>query len=78
MKELKAKVDRCESCSGGHGTLECLLMNQEVDFVASQNRFPNSYKSNNNSNWNSYKNQYQNNSNWHPSGTPSGFQVVYN
>lgn len=37
MKELKAKVDRCEMCRGGHGTLECPLLSQEqVDFIGGQ------------------------------------------
>lgn len=26
MKELGAKVDKCELCRGVHGTLECHLM----------------------------------------------------
>ncbi|XP_076890676.1 uncharacterized protein LOC143541853 [Bidens hawaiensis] len=35
IKELKTKVDKCEMCRGGHGTLDCPLMNnQDVDFVA--------------------------------------------
>ncbi|XP_076905366.1 uncharacterized protein LOC143561111 [Bidens hawaiensis] len=35
IKELKSKVDKCEMCRGGHGTLDCPLMNnQDVDFVA--------------------------------------------
>ncbi|XP_076952077.1 uncharacterized protein LOC143625691 [Bidens hawaiensis] len=81
IKELKAKVDKCEMCRGGHGTLECPLMNnQDVDFVVGQNRFRNAYN-NNNQNWNSYKNQNRNqgqgNSNWRPAGGPPGFQAPY-
>ncbi|XP_076935075.1 uncharacterized protein LOC143601581 [Bidens hawaiensis] len=76
VKKLKAKVDRCEFCRGGHGTLECPVMNQQVDFVAGQNRFPNNYN-NNNQSWNTYKNPNQNNSNWSPSGAPPGFQNSY-
>ncbi|XP_076904889.1 uncharacterized protein LOC143560449 [Bidens hawaiensis] len=77
VKKLKAKVDRCEFCRGGHGTLECPVMNQQVDFVAGQNRFPNNYN-NNSQNWNTYKNLNHNNSNWRPSGAPPGFQNSYN
>ncbi|XP_076926454.1 uncharacterized protein LOC143589624 [Bidens hawaiensis] len=80
IKELRAKVNKCEMCRGGHGTLNCPLMNnQNVEYVAGQNRFPNAYN-NNNQNWNSYKNQNQgqDNSNWRPAGGPPGFQAPYN
>ncbi|XP_076935794.1 uncharacterized protein LOC143602641 [Bidens hawaiensis] len=78
IKELKAKVDKCEMCRGGHGTLECPFMNnQDVDFVVGQNRYPNAYN-NNNQNWYSDKNLNQNqgqgNSNWRPADGPPGFQ----
>ncbi|KAI3816628.1 hypothetical protein L1987_16331 [Smallanthus sonchifolius] len=37
MKEIKAKVDKCEFCRGGHSTLHCPLMSEEqVDFIAGQ------------------------------------------
>ncbi|XP_076903418.1 uncharacterized protein LOC143558468 [Bidens hawaiensis] len=29
IKNLKAKIDKCELCRGGHGTLDCPLMSQE-------------------------------------------------
>ncbi|XP_076935469.1 uncharacterized protein LOC143602142 [Bidens hawaiensis] len=77
VKELKTKVDKCEFCRGGHGTLECPVMNQQVDYVGGQNRFPNN-NFNNNQNWNAYKNPNQNNSNWRPSGAPPGYQNSYN
>ncbi|XP_076923844.1 uncharacterized protein LOC143586115 [Bidens hawaiensis] len=39
IKKLKTKVDKCEMCRGGHGTLDCPLMNnQDVDFVAGSTR----------------------------------------
>ncbi|KAK1431640.1 hypothetical protein QVD17_08144 [Tagetes erecta] len=77
VKDLKAKVDKCEYCRGGHSTLECPVMNQEqVEFIGGQNRFQNSYN-NNNSNWNNFKNS-NTNSNWRSSGAPPGFQSNFN
>ncbi|XP_076956832.1 uncharacterized protein LOC143632135 [Bidens hawaiensis] len=31
IKNLKAKIDKCELCRGGHGTSDCPLMSQEQD-----------------------------------------------
>ncbi|KAK1413167.1 hypothetical protein QVD17_34937 [Tagetes erecta] len=77
MRDLKAKMDKCEMCRGGHSTLECPLMSREeqVEFVATQNRFPNS--NNSNSNWNRNSN-FNNNSTWRSSGAPPGYQSNYN
>ena len=63
MKELRAKVDKCELCRGGHGTLECPLMSREeqVEFVSNQSRFQGN---GNNSNWNKGSSFNNNNSNW--------------
>ncbi|KAI3732622.1 hypothetical protein L1987_63829 [Smallanthus sonchifolius] len=77
MKEIKAKVDKCEFCKGGHSTLHCPLMSEEqVDFVAGQSRGPlNAFNNNNyNSNWRNNNN----NSNWRSSGNPPGFQSNFN
>ncbi|KAK1432077.1 hypothetical protein QVD17_08967 [Tagetes erecta] len=77
MRDLKAKVDKCERCRGGHNTLDCPLLSREeqVEFVANQNRFPNS--NNGNSNWNRNSN-FNNNSTWRSSGAPPGYQSNYN
>ncbi|KAK1433064.1 hypothetical protein QVD17_09971 [Tagetes erecta] len=76
MRDLKAKVDKCERCRGGHSTLDCPLLSREeqVEFVANQNRFPNSNSGN--SNWN--RNSNFNNSTWRSSGAPPGYQSNYN
>ncbi|KAI3815938.1 hypothetical protein L1987_15622 [Smallanthus sonchifolius] len=78
MKEIKAKVDKCEFCRGGHSTLHCPLMSEEqVDFVAGQSRGPlNAF--NNNNNYNSNWRNNHNNSNWRSSGNPPGFQSNFN
>ncbi|XP_076936947.1 uncharacterized protein LOC143604312 [Bidens hawaiensis] len=39
IKNLKAKIDKCELCRGGHGTSDCPLMSQEqVEFIGGQSR----------------------------------------
>ncbi|XP_076942925.1 uncharacterized protein LOC143612962 [Bidens hawaiensis] len=44
IKNLKAKIDKCELCRGGHGTSNCPLMSQEhVEFIGGQNRVPNAF-----------------------------------
>ena len=69
IKELKTKVDKCEVCRGGHGTLECpMLTEEQVEFITGQPRGPTNPFNNNNPNYNS--NWCNNNNNFRSSGNP--------
>ncbi|KAD4888365.1 hypothetical protein E3N88_20438 [Mikania micrantha] len=40
VKDLKMRVDRCEICRGGHATSECLVGQEQANFVGGQGRYP--------------------------------------
>ncbi|KAD6796712.1 hypothetical protein E3N88_07608 [Mikania micrantha] len=39
VKELKMRVDRCEICRGGHATSECLVSQEQANYVGGQGQF---------------------------------------
>ncbi|KAD2805505.1 hypothetical protein E3N88_38882 [Mikania micrantha] len=39
VKDLKMRVDRCEICRGGHATSECLVSQEQANYVGGQGRF---------------------------------------
>ncbi|KAD6796323.1 hypothetical protein E3N88_07219 [Mikania micrantha] len=68
VKDLKMRVDRCEICRGGHVTSECLVGQEQANFVGGQGRFGLSY----NSSWRNPQNQT-----FHSSSNPPGFHNSY-
>ncbi|KAD6454135.1 hypothetical protein E3N88_08841 [Mikania micrantha] len=68
VKELKMRVDRCEICRGGHATSECLVSQEQANFVGGQGRFGQSH----NPGWGNSQNQT-----YRSSGNPPGFHHSY-
>ncbi|XP_021989152.1 uncharacterized protein LOC110885749 [Helianthus annuus] len=81
LKEIKAKVDKCEYCRGGHDTNACPLLvgEEQVDFVGGGfGRGQSSGFGNNNlgSGWRNSNNNFNNNA--FRSNGPPGFQMAQN
>ncbi|KAJ0588665.1 hypothetical protein HanIR_Chr04g0177301 [Helianthus annuus] len=81
LKEIKAKVDKCEYCRGGHDTNACPLLvgEEQVDFVGGGfGRGQSSGFGNNNfgSGWRNNNNNFNNNT-FRSNGPPS-FQMAQN
>ncbi|KAD6795094.1 hypothetical protein E3N88_05990 [Mikania micrantha] len=68
VKDLKMRVDRCEICRGGHATSECLVSQEQANFVGGQGRFGQSH----NPGWGNSQNQT-----YRSSGNPPGFHHSY-
>ncbi|KAD3337155.1 hypothetical protein E3N88_32675 [Mikania micrantha] len=64
VKDLKMRVDICEISRGGHATSECLVSQEQANYVGGQGRFGQSY----NSSWRNPRNQT-----FRSSGNPPGF-----
>ncbi|XP_022024510.1 uncharacterized protein LOC110924831 [Helianthus annuus] len=82
LKEIRAKVDKCEYCRGGHDTSACPLLvgEEQVDFVGGgQGRGQPSGFGNNNfgSGWRNNNNNFASNNNFRSNGPP-GFQIAQN
>ncbi|XP_022035144.1 uncharacterized protein LOC110937011 [Helianthus annuus] len=82
LKEIKAKVDECEYCRGGHDTSACPLLvgEEQVDFVGGgQGRGQPSGFGNNNfgSGWHNNNNNFASTNNFRSNGPP-GFQIAQN
>ncbi|KAJ0668862.1 putative retrotransposon gag domain-containing protein [Helianthus annuus] len=79
LKEIKAKVDKCEFCRGGHDTSACPLLvgEEQVDFVGGGlgGGQPSGFGSNFNSGW---RNNNNNINNIFRSNGPPGFQIAQN
>ncbi|KAD7479839.1 hypothetical protein E3N88_02975 [Mikania micrantha] len=43
VKDLKMRVDRCEICRGSHATSECLVSQEQANYLGGQGRFGHSY-----------------------------------
>ncbi|XP_022024835.1 uncharacterized protein LOC110925174 [Helianthus annuus] len=76
LKEIKAKVDKCEFCQGGHDTSACPLLvgEDQVDFVGGGlgRGQPSGFKNNN------FGSGWRNNNNNFRSNGPPGFQIAQN
>ncbi|XP_021985888.1 uncharacterized protein LOC110882106 [Helianthus annuus] len=83
LNEIKAKVDKCEYCRGGHDTNACPLLvgEEQVDFLGGGfGRGQSSgFGGNNNfgSGWRNNNNNFNNNNTFRSNGPP-GFQIAQN
>ncbi|XP_022040507.1 uncharacterized protein LOC110943058 [Helianthus annuus] len=80
LKEIKAKVDKCEFCQGGNDTNACPLLvgEEQVDFLGGgQGRGQPSGFGNINLGWRNNDNNFNNNNNFRSNGPP-GFQIAQN
>ncbi|XP_021996235.1 uncharacterized protein LOC110893433 [Helianthus annuus] len=81
LKEIKAKVDKCEFCRGVHDTNACPLLvgEEQVDFVGGGlgRGQPSGFGSNFNSGWRNNTN-FNNNNNFRSNGNPPAFQLAEN
>ncbi|XP_022042402.1 uncharacterized protein LOC110945073 [Helianthus annuus] len=82
LKEIRAKVDKCEFCRGGHDTSACPLLvgEEQCDYLGGGfGRGQSSGNNNNNfgSGWRNNNNNLNNNNNFRSNGPP-GFQIAQN
>ncbi|XP_021971755.1 uncharacterized protein LOC110866917 [Helianthus annuus] len=82
LKEIRAKIDKCEYCRGGHDTNACPLLvgDEQVDYVGGGfgRGQPSGLGNNNNfgSGWRNNNNNFNNNT--FRSNGPPGFQMAQN
>ncbi|KAD5803433.1 hypothetical protein E3N88_14793 [Mikania micrantha] len=70
VKDLKMRVDRCEICRGGHATSECLVSQEQANYLGGQGRFGHSY----NPGWGNSQHSQP----YRSSGNPPGFHSGHN